>query len=78
MNQFLSYEILGIMSVQTYLIVAAISLVLSLAFGKDKNSFPKEVCQALIWPLSLTVAVVCFAFAALCYLVACCIKVFVK
>lgn len=76
MNEFLSYEILGLITVQTYLIVAAIDLILCSAFNKKNKPFSKLVAQALIWPLNFVIVVVLFAFGCMLALVTLLAKVF--
>lgn len=54
-EQILSYDILGLITVQTYLIIALIDLVLCAAFDKKNKSAIKLLCQSLIWPWNVIV-----------------------
>lgn len=75
MNEFLNYEILGLITVQTYLIVAFIDLILGLGFSKKgSKASPLHVCiaKALLWPIHLAAlsllfaaVIVVFVFAAI-------------
>lgn len=76
MNDFLNYEILGLITVQTYLIIAFADIVLSCAFNKKNKPFSKLSTQALIWPLKLTLMASMFVFLAVIGLVALIAKVF--
>ena len=50
MSEFLNYEILGIISVQTYLICAFITFVFLGLIAKKGADFSKLVCKAFVWP----------------------------
>lgn len=75
MNEFLNYEILGLITVQTYLIIAFVDLVIGLGFSeKGSSASPLYVCiaKALLWPihsaalvLTFTAVMVVFIFAAI-------------
>lgn len=54
-EQILSYDILGLINIQTYLIIALIYLVPCAAFDKKNKSEIKLICQALIWPWNVIV-----------------------
>lgn len=76
MNEFLSYDIFGIMAVQTYLIVALVDLILCAAFNKKDKSLQKLVGQALIWPLNFIVISVLFIGGCILALLALIAKIF--
>lgn len=75
MNEFLNYEILGLITVQTYLIIAFVDLVIGLGFSKKGSSAsPLHVCiaKALLWPihsaalvLTFTAVIAVFVFAVI-------------
>lgn len=50
MNEFLHYEIFGIISVQTYLICAFIAFVFLGLVAKKGADFTKLLCKAFVWP----------------------------
>lgn len=53
MHEFMNHSILGIMTVQTYLIVAAVVAVTIGAIGDNKGGF-KVICKSLFWPYPAT------------------------
>ncbi|QQV88313.1 hypothetical protein pEaSNUABM27_00010 [Erwinia phage pEa_SNUABM_27] len=64
MNEFLHYSILGIMTVQTYLIIAAIDLFLQCWLSKKHRHFSNRVARALAWPILIVVLIIIFVLAS--------------
>lgn len=50
MNEFLHYEIFGIISVQAYLICTFVAFVFLGLIAKKGADFTKILCKAFVWP----------------------------
>lgn len=70
MHQFLSYEILGILTVQTYLIVAFLDLAFCSALNRKNKPFGRLFGQACIWPIIFTFNAIILIFFVFCLIVA--------
>lgn len=63
MQEFLNYEIFGLMTMKFYLITALVALVLDVSFSKKNKSSLKHIADALIWP---------WTFVVLIFVIICC------
>lgn len=59
MQEFLNYELFGLMTVQTYLIIAVGCFVIDMAIDKKGTPAAKLFCSALIWPYTIFIFVLC-------------------
>lgn len=76
MKEFLSYDILGLITVQTYLIIALIDLIIRAAFSEKNKPFSKQAAQALFWPIKYTIIAALFVIGVVVALLALTSKVF--
>jgi len=69
MQEFLNYELFGLMTVQTYLIIAVGCFVIDMAVDKKGTPAAKLFCSALIWPHTIFIFVLCLVMCLLNVLV---------